>query len=146
MSGQRLEDLMTTKPASTVPLDIPVEPVPIDVQLAQWSEIYWGQQSNELLNAYKTGTSLGKFGDNRRDIEVVFLRFATTLENIVKNELKMEDQSSEKFILHFLVLNAIMRIIGKEMKALDLKKDVTSATIAELHGFIEELAKQLHKG
>lgn len=138
INANKLDDLMKEKPASSIPLDIPEPPKPIEVNIQQWSRVFWGQKSNEMLSNYDFGVSLGKFGDNKKDVEQICLRFAKAIEEAVKHSLNSEDKSSEKLSLHFSVLNSIMCIIGKELKAMKLENDTELELISRLHGFIDQ--------
>ena len=142
-SSPLLDELMKTKSGSSIQLNRPaiIEKIEVDVQ--KYSRIYWSEISNELLESYNYGINCGKFGDNKKDVERVFIRISDILTQCIKNELSKDSQSSEKFILHIKILSSIIRILGKEMKDKKLEHDVALSIVATLHGFIEQYSKQL---
>jgi len=138
-----LDDLMITKPGSSIELDRPAVVEKIEIDLQKYGRIFWGEVSNELLNSYNFGVNCGKFGDNKKDIEKIFIRLSNMITESIKNEFSIESQSSENLILHLKILSSIMRILGKEIKDKKLDHDVELSLIATLHGFIEQYTNQL---
>ena len=143
-STRAIDELMQDiKPASSIPIT-PPEPVKlVEVDPFKVSEQYWAQKSQNLLAKYKFGKGLGKFGNNRRELVLVFSRLVEALIEIIKFESSENSVSTEDLSLHFTAISSTMMLLARELE----KKNVSTITcdnlLATLHGFIESYLQEV---
>ena len=140
-----VDELMTVKPPSQIPLEKPPLPEKIEVNLTNYSGIYWSQISQELLNSYHQGRNFGKFGNNKKEIELFMNRFGSALVDSFKNECARANQSSEGFVVHFEILTGILALIARDLILRKVPQSCVENIVANLQGFMEEYAKQITK-
>lgn len=136
---------------SSIPLQKP-EPTPIlPVTLVDQGTTLWSQESRGLLSDYEFGLSLGKFGENDLTTDKFFKRLREALIATVTRICNKENLSSEKFKLHFAIVDSILTLIAKEIENKKLSQYSVKTPIAVLHGFFESyinetISKKQRKG
>jgi hypothetical protein len=109
------------------------ETKPETVSFSKSCELYW--QTKGLLNYYQKGMFLGK-GDNSNVMFEEFLKkFRKTVEEIVREELRNNNQTSESFKDIFKAMEAIFNILSNHLEL--LKTEVRDERFMPiLHGFM----------
>lgn len=132
-----LSELITDVAPSTIPLTKEIPPLPevsIDINLA--NQTSWGNKSNKLLNDYKYGENLAKYGENEISNKAFFKRFSTSLCAIISNEFQKRGIGSEALKPHYTILESCLSLIARDIDKVELKEQDPYAIIASLHGFI----------
>ena len=132
-----LEELFTEKSASSIPL--PKEVVsqvksPLNITTANHE--VWASRSNRLLNDYKYGESLARFGDTDLTTRIFFKRLSNAICGTISNEYQKRGSSAEELKPLYNILDASMLLLAKEIEKKDLKEFEILAIIATLQGFI----------
>lgn len=140
-----IDDLISEKPASSVPLEKPITPTSITVDFLLPSKLWWSTRSLELTDRYNYGTNLGKFGNTTKSIEMLYKRLGDGIIDIIKNECAKNNKSAEDLQLHFEILSSIMIMIGKAVVNKQLVTSSPDTIIAGLHGYIESYIEQVIK-
>lgn len=107
---------------------------PVSVDFVKTCEALW--QARGQINYYQKGLFLGR-GDNSNILFSEFLKkLRKTLEEIIREELRVNNQTSESFKDDFKALEALFNIIGNHLQTLKIDvKDTRFVPI--LHGFID---------
>lgn len=124
------------RPPSSIPLQKPEPPIPVNVTLTANAEHFWINKANSLLSDYRYGKTLGTYGNNELTNQVFFDRLYNALTNCITNECKKQGVTSDSFQQHFQALEAILKILAKEIDIKSTKGYNTSALVASLHGFL----------
>jgi hypothetical protein len=132
-----LSELMTDVEPSSIPLtkEVPALPdKPIDINMV--SQTMWSNKSNQLLNDYKYGENLARYGENEISNKAFFKRLSTSLCAIISNEFQKRGIGSEALKPHYNILESCLSLIARDIDKAELKEQDTYAIIASLQGFI----------
>lgn len=138
-----VKELIKEKPASSIPVERPVEIIQAQVDPFTPSEAYWAQKSQELLTKYNYGKGLGKFGNNSKGIDMMFSRLAEAITETVKSECLSSAVSADELALHFKALSSIMILLAKELEKLKVDSITHENLLAIFHGFIESYLQEV---
>ena len=132
-----LAGLMKEVPASSIPLEKPsTKLVRVDVNINSLNREIWGSKSNQLLDDYKYGEALAKYGESSASAKTFMKRFAESFIAIISNEYQKRGNGSEELKAHFKILESTFQLIAKEIEKKDLKDFNASSIIASLQGFL----------
>lgn len=96
----------------------------------------WAGRSNRLLNDYKYGEGLAKYGENDLTTRAFFKRFSNAISSAVSNEYQKRGIGSEDLKSHYAILDSCFQLLAKEIDKKELKDFEILAIIASLQGFI----------
>lgn len=135
-----LQDLIKEKSASSITPEKSFKTTQVDapIDLKLTGSKFWSQVSTSAVNDYQKGVNIGKFGDNKFDINIALVRLATAIETIIKNMANENGVSTEKIALHFSILRNIMDLIATEIKSSEMEDETAKRLFIQLHGFLDQ--------
>ncbi len=132
-----LEELFKEVPASSIPTpkeEVSVAKAPVNVTAV--NQEAWANKSNRLLNDYKYGEGLARFGDTDLTTRTFFKRLSNAICGTVSNEYQKRGTSAEDLKPLYHILDATLLLLAKEIEKKDLREFEILAIIATLQGFI----------
>lgn len=138
-----LDELMNVVPSSSIPLtkETPEAPkIPPDVN--NTNQEFWGSKSNRLLNDYKYGVNLARFGENDLTTRGFFKRLSASLCATISNEFQKRGTGAEHLKPYYNILESCLLLMSKEIDKSELKEYDVQAIIASLNGFITNYNKR----
>jgi hypothetical protein len=132
-----LMELMKDIPASSIPLAKEITETPKALpNLNNLTREIWASKSNQLLDDYRYGESLAKFGENNLTTKTFIKRFTFAICAAISNEFQKRGVGAEDMKPLYAILEANMLLIAKEIDKKDLKDFDISSIIASMQGFI----------
>jgi hypothetical protein len=132
-----LSKLMKEVPSSSIGL-VKESPPPLKLKpnINLLNRENWGSRSNQLLDDYKYGEALAKFGETNMSTKVFFKRFSASLCAIISNEYQKRGMGGEELKFLYNILESVIMLISKEIDKKELKDFNISSIIAAMQGFI----------
>jgi hypothetical protein len=109
------------------------------------SNAFWAAANQSLLESYKSGTTVGKYGVKSPDIETFFNRLSNCIKETIMHELQRSQVTGEKYKNELAALDNILKILAEHVK-IDIEgkqTDCVKSMCSHMHGFINEYSKVL---